>query len=183
MEEMLAGLKLDYHRVEGKSPSDRGGFYNRPVAGNWMAHESILKSIVGSKEPLLILEDDAVIHNMDTVQEFFKKVQAYEDWDVLYFFGSKSDELELLNVQYYLHAYVVNPASAEKLYESVRERREWIEENNPRDTGTSLDNYFAHVLQSVMYFVGTTWVITQDNARFGGDRGMGVGERKWDQTL
>lgn len=136
--EQMDGLAIPFQFFDALSPNDldESLFLNRPkylskeAVATFETHRAAIKSVKGSSEPVLILEDDAKCHYDDVVNRIENYLSVVPRYDMLFTgyiekpgFGDKerTEKTPLGDLFYSIknfigfHSYVVNPISVDKI--------------------------------------------------------------------
>ena len=180
----MKSTRFNMERIEATVGHDAHGFSTPEARYNWLSHMEAIKRIASDKMPTIIFEDDIRINDVRRLYEYLDNIKKNEDWDVIYFYGSRSNNAERITGVLEAHAYMVNPKSAQFLHDELEKAKEDIESGKiwsddttlppihrpPLQCATYIDQYYAHVLQPKMKFFGTPTLVVQDRS-FGSDTG------------
>jgi hypothetical protein len=127
----------------------------------------------------MIFEDDAKFIDVEKFFQYREQVHTLQDWDVVYFYGSRIGKLERLQKIACTHAYIVNPASAKLFREGLERGRAIVEAGQIKDrVDTLIDHYCGYTLQNELRFYGTPYIVIQDRAKWGSDLAWGFNGHK-----
>jgi GR25 family glycosyltransferase involved in LPS biosynthesis len=121
--------------------------------------------------PVVILEDDVIIHDFEKMKQHVRDVQQLE-WDILYFYWGR-DCLPRVAGARDSHAYMVNHKSAARLLGLLQARRAQLEQKGSKTVISYFDQALSKLTYEDIFARGSTDIICQNRARFGSDTGWG----------
>ena len=170
----LSIVGMEFERFEAVRFKEGNGFLNSSVRSNWVSHEEMLRLAEADTRLTMIFEDDAKFIDHEKFLDYREQIRTFQDWDVVYFYGSRIGKLERLQKIACTHAYIVNPSSAKLFREGLQRGREIIEEGKTQDKlDTLIDHYCGYTLQNELRFYGTPYIVIQDRAKWGSDLSWG----------
>jgi len=165
-------------RVEAKIYPESHGFLNRAVYGNWMSHTNLISLAKLSEAPIVIVEDDVEIVGYTDMLKTIQEVLNLEHWDMAYFYGSQDEKLQKIIDTPEFYAYMVNPSSSDLIVEALETQRITIEQTQPKDVSTCIDNFMISLQHKMNFYGGTISVI--QGGGWGSDTGRG---RFWQEVI
>lgn len=150
IKEQMERLSIPFEFFDALSPKDldESLFLNRPkylskeAVATFETHRAVIKSVKGSSEPVLILEDDVTCHCDDVLTKIKNYLSVVPRYDMLFIgymeklgFGKRegTEKTPLGDLFYDIknfigfHSYIVNPVSVDKILMRIGEPNEHVD--------------------------------------------------------
>ena len=171
MQQILA-LGKKPERLDAPVLKDRGGFQHTGGRGCYESHVEAIR--MSAARLLIVFEDDAKVTDLAAFHHAIEAVQLIPNWDMLYLYGGGTCEPARVRNVLNMHAYMVNPASALKLYVTLSEFHQTVMREKWHDWRCCLDRYMIAEVQPKMNIYGVQECVVQHREAFGSDTGWAL---------
>jgi len=149
---------------------DSKGFLNKSTRSCYLTHLKIIEKIIQDQNTCIILEDDALIVNLEATKKTLEHLFNNKlEWDMFYFYNYNSFN------QYYTvknniantHAYMISPLAAKNIHRYLTINKENLE--NKKYGHSHLDVAYIHCVHSRIKVVHANQILINQNKNFSSD--------------